>query len=338
MIMSVFSVDFLTSNIELIQQVRGFIADWKSDTDYIETNTSGSTGTPKTIRLLKTQMKASAQMSGKYFHFSSNKKIMLSLPIHTIGGKMIVIRAIEFNMILVVSDLEKNPIRNLNNSIYFISLVPYQLQSIIEETPDKLNLIENILLGGAPVSEKLKNQIQLFRPNFYESYGMTETMSHVAIKNLKSSGNYFEALGNTEFSIKNDTLTIHANDINIENLQTNDQVKLLNKKQFIWLGRKDFVINSGGKKFHPEIIEHKLANSIPQRFYIYKEFDEKLGEKIILIIEHESSDLLVEEIKKSCQNRLEKHEIPKKIYFTNQFYETKSNKINRIETYNNMKK
>ena len=336
--MSDFSILFLTTNEELKTKVLNFIDDWKTEKEYIETNTSGSTGTPKTIRLQKKEMKASAQMSGEYFKFSSGKKIMLSLSIDTIGGKMIVVRALENKMTLVVSNLEKNPIRNLNESIYFISLVPYQLLTIIEETPKKLNLIDHVLLGGAPVSKKLKAQIQDLKPCFYESFGMTETMSHVAIKNLKSKNDSFEALGSTYFTLVNDSLVIHAPELNIQNLQTNDQVELVSNKQFKWLGRKDFVINSGGKKFHPELIEHKLENSIPFRFYIHKEFDRKLGEKIVLIIENETSENLKEEIFTICKNQLDKHEIPKNIYFIKLFVETNSGKINRIETYKKLKK
>ena len=334
--MSNFCVQFNTSNSELIKKVQDFIVIWNSDQDFIETNTSGSTGSPKIIRLLKKNMEASAEISGNYFQFSEGKKIMLSLSIDTIGGKMIVVRAIQRKMTLIVSDLEKNPIKNLVEPIYFISLVPYQLQTILEQTPKKIDLVDNVLLGGAPVSEKLIQKIRFLRPNFYESYGMTETMSHIAIKNLKSSKMCFEALGKTYFSTENDALIITAPDLNIENLVTNDLVELINHKQFIWLGRKDFVINSGGKKFHPELIEKKLEFFIPYRFFIHKETDEKLGEKIILLIENSPSIQLKNAIQEICLVKLEKYEIPKKIYFLEAFVETNSNKINRIETFNKL--
>lgn len=331
--MQKFTISYLSNDINLQNSIQNFIDDWRSESEFIENQTSGSTGKPKKIQLKKKHMKASAQMSGAYFNFSEGKKIMLSLSIDTIGGKMIVVRAMEFNMTLIVTDILKNPIKLLNESIYFLSLVPYQLQAILEESPDKINLIQNILLGGAPVSEYLTNQIQTLLPSFFESFGMTETMSHVAIKNLKLKTNIFEALGQTNFTQESDSLVINAPELGIRKLQTNDQVHLIDETHFVWLGRKDFAINSGGKKFHPELLERKLENSFPYRYFIHKELDEKLGERIIMFIEHKPSTSLYIQIQQIVSSKLEKHEIPKQIYFAFPFIETNSGKINRIETY-----
>lgn len=325
-------IHFSTKNEELQRKVTAFIEDWYSEKSYIEAKTSGSTGTPKIIKLCKSTLIASAHLSNSYFNYSSGKKSILSLSIDTIGGKMIVIRALEFKMDLIVTDNVKNPIANLKIPAYIISLVPYQLLNILEETPQKLNLIENILLGGAPVSNSLNNQIQYLNSNYFESYGMTETMSHIAIKNLKSKNQHFEALGKTTFTLQNDTLVIHAPEIGIDNLLTNDIINLISPTTFSWLGRKDFVILSGGKKFHPEILEKKLENRISQRFFIFKEADDKLGEKIVLYIENIEDHNLRLKIEKILIDSMEKYEVPKKIYFISKFSETESGKINRIET------
>lgn len=327
------NIQYLTENKELIAKVQQFIFDWQTPKETIVTKTSGSTGTPKTISLLKKHMRASAQMSGKYFQFSSNQKIALSLSIDTIGGKMIIVRALEFKMTLVVLDVVKNPIKLLVDSIYFISLVPYQLQAILEETPEKLNFVENVLLGGAPVSQTLKNQLQFLTPNFYESYGMTETMSHVAIKNLKLQHNYFEGLENTFFSCCADELIIDAPELGIIQLQTKDQVQLVDNTKFVWLGRTDFAINSGGIKIHPEIIERKIEKVIPFRFFIHKEKDNLLGEIVVLLIEKSHSNPVKTELQDAIKLLLTNYEFPKKIYFIETFIETNSGKINRIETF-----
>jgi len=327
------NIKFITNNQEIKSNVLDFIHDWYSEKTYILSKTSGSTGKPKTIKLLKKHLKASAQMTGDFFNFSKGQNILLSLSIDTIGGKMILIRALEFKMQLIVSDVVKNPIQNLKEQIAFISVVPYQLRSILEESPEKLKYINTVLIGGAPVPQSLIDAIQQFPINFYESYGMTETMSHVAIRNLKHPTPIFSALGNICFSTTNDSLIIHAPQLGIDNLETNDQVSLLNSTQFIWLGRKDFVINSGGKKFYPEMLEKKLENQLKDRFFITKEMDEKLGEKIILFIENNYSDERNNEIKEQLKSILEKHEFPKNIYYIYPFEETISGKINRISTF-----
>jgi O-succinylbenzoic acid--CoA ligase len=331
------NIKFITDNQELKTKVLGFIDEWNSNKNYITSQTSGSTGKPKTIKLLKKHLKASAQMTGEYFKFDEGQNILLSLSPDTIGGKMIIIRALEFNMHLIVSDVVKNPLLKLKEHISFVSLVPYQLISILEESPNKLNLIDNILLGGAPVSKSLSDSIKHFPMNFYESYGMTETMSHVALKNLKDPIPNFTALGNTWFSTSNESLIIHAPHLGINSLETNDQVSLVNSKQFNWLGRKDFVIISGGKKFHPEMLEKKIENELNDRFFITKEYDEKLGEKIVLLIENSYELELDNKIVEILVNKLEKHEIPKNIYYCLHFEETNSGKINRIATYQKWK-
>ena len=331
------NIKYLTKDQELKSKVLAFIDAWYSEKLYIESNTSGSTGKPKTIQLLKKHLKASAQMTGEYFKFEQGQNILLSLSVDTIGGKMIIIRALEFNMNLIVSDVVKNPIKNLQENIFFSAFVPYQLIAIIEESPDKLKLIDNVLLGGAPVPKSLVEKIQAYTPNFHESYGMTETMSHVAIKNMKITKSNFIALGNTSFTTSNDSLIIHAPHLGIEALETNDQVELISSTEFKWLGRKDFVVISGGKKFHPELLEKKIENQLTDRYFITKESDEKLGEKLILFIENNYSSTHYAEIIKILISKLDKHEVPKNIYFYSPFVETDSGKINRISTYQKWK-
>lgn len=331
------NIKFITDNQELKSKVLAFIDEWYSEDTFILSQTSGSTGKPKTIKLPKKYLKASAQMTGEYFKFTEGQNILLSLSTDTIGGKMIIIRALEFKMQLIVSDVVKNPLLNLQEHIAFASFVPYQLISILEESPEKLSLIDNILLGGAPVSNLLSDSIQNFPMNFYESYGMTETMSHVAIKNLKDPIPNFRALENISFTTSNDSLIIHALHLGIEALETNDHVSLVNSKQFIWLGRKDFVIISGGKKVHPEILEKKIESHFKERFFITKEYDEKLGEKIVLFVENKYTVELNNHIKEILKNKLDKHDIPKNIYYCFPFEETNSGKINRISTYQKWK-
>ncbi len=332
------SISYLTENQELINKVQDFISEWNSESEYILSKTSGSTGVPKVIRLPKNLLRSSAHMTGDYFKFQKGQVILLSLSIDTIGGKMIVIRALEYGMNIVVTDLTKNPLLHLETPVYFASLVPYQVQEILENTPKKFKLISNVLIGGAPISQKTLKQLKHSSTNFFESFGMTETMSHIAIKKISSKYGLFEAVGKTHFSVQNECLVIHAPDLDIKRLQTNDEIELHSSTQFVWLGRKDFVINSGGYKFHPELIESKLEPLFTFRFFIHKESDEKLGERIILLVEQEYEKQLKEKIKTILSIKLSTYEIPKQIYFIPTFIETASGKINRISTYFSFKK
>lgn len=322
----------LSNSMEVTQEVDSFYKEWNSSTSSLFVQTSGSTGAPKTIELQKKHMRASAQMTGEYFQFKPKQKIALSLSPKTIGGKMILVRAWLFDMDLVLLPLNRNPIETLEMNLDFIALVPMQLQTILAENPEKINLIKQVLIGGAPLSKQLEEKIMFFDTSFYESFGMTETMSHFAIRSVNHPPeSHFNCLKQVSISTNSEQcLIVHAPQLGVENIVTNDEIKQINESSFVWLGRKDFVINSGGYKFHPERIERKIAGYFQGRFFVFGENDEVLGERIVMAVEsdHQYSVQLNEVI----QTILDKYEQPKHIYFLANFVETMSGKINRIKT------
>lgn len=337
--MSLFKIKYLTNDSGLIQKVENFIADWTDSGSHIETHTSGSTGTPKVIRLEKSKMRCSAEMTGAYFGFEPEQKILLCLSPDSIGGKMLIVRAIIHEMELVVSDLGRNPMERIDFGIDFAAMVPMQIQTIISENPGKLNLIRNLLIGGASVSPQLEAQLAPFETNAFESFGMTETMSHIAVKKLSPSPvlpqgrkSPFEALKGIRFSTEDEQLVIHAPGLGLPRLATTDVVELVGESAFYWKGRVDFAINSGGIKFHPELIEKKLAGTIDTRFFITGEKDPLLGEKMVLVLEGSENDFQPEKIMQAIKPKLGRYEVPKEIYFVSAFPETASGKVNRMQT------
>lgn len=329
--MKLFKVNYLTANKALKIKVEKFISEWLDNTNSIVTSTSGSTGVPKEIVLDKSKMKASAKATGLFFDFKAGEKILLCLSPDSIGGKMLIVRAIIYDMELVVVELSRNPLSFIDFKIDFVAMVPMQIQTILKENQGKLNLIKNLMIGGATVSDSLKQDLKSFDCNAFESFGMTETMSHIAIKRLNTS-DVFEALDGIHFSTSDNQLTIHAPSLGLEKLITTDVVELIDKHTFKWKGRADFAINSGGIKFHPEAIEKKLSQFISPRFFITGQQDQLLGEKIILIVEGNEALLDLSKLKNGMQQVLNNYEIPKNIYFREKFEETSSGKINRLAT------
>jgi O-succinylbenzoic acid--CoA ligase len=328
-------IEFLTSDSIYINEVNQFITDWFDEKEYIISKTSGSTGKPKELKLKKEYLRASARMTGNYFQFKETDNLLLSLPIFGIGGKMIIIRAIEFNCNLIVVSPQYNPLKDLKNrEIKIISLVPYQVNKIIEEDKDAFSNVKNVLIGGAPVGIKLINKLKFLNTAFFETFGMTETYSHIALKNLKENS-YFQLLNYITINTQNDCLQINAPHIGIQNLLTNDLINKIDESHFEWIGRKDFIINSGGVKLQPELIENKLEEIITTSYFISKEKDDNFGEIVVLIIE----GLTIEEqsIRKILLNKLLTYEMPKKIYFLKEFVYTNTHKINRIETLKRLK-
>ena len=193
------------------------------------------------------------------------------------------------------------------------------------------------MVGGAVVSRKLKDKIQKCPSNIFETYGMTETVTHIAARRLnnfdrspisKEEWHYFTAMTNVRISQDlRGCLVIDAPFVSSKELITNDLVKIHSETTFDWLGRIDNVINSGGVKIFPEQIESKLSEFMDQRYLIASEEDETLGQRVILVIEGGQHDL-----DKTIFKVLDKFEVPKQIYYLPTFVDTFSGKVQREET------
>jgi len=315
------------------QMVLNFVKDWISSDEWITVQTSGSTGKPKKIQLLKSKMKASARATIDFFKLQKNQTLLLALSTDYIAGKMMVIRALEQNMTIVIAPLQANPLLiDLPIKIHFSAFVPMQVQTILANNKSKANYqnIDTVIIGGGRINEKLDAQIQTLKNDNYATFGMTETISHIALRNISKKEKSFTALPFVSFrSDTNNCLIIHAPKVCDYQLKTNDCIELLNNNQFIWKGRYDFVINSGGIKLHPESIEKNILSLIPNhRFYITGENDALLGEKVVLKIESKV-DFNVDELESKLSQNLTKFEQPKMIYIVHQFKETETGKIIR---------
>ena len=235
---------FITTNSQLITEVNDFIAEWRKPSSTISVNTSGSTGAPKLIELCKSNMVASAQMTGDFFDLKTNQSILLAISPKTIGGMMVIVRAIVLELNLIVTDVSTTPLNALNEPIDFTAMVPIQVKTSLESSPEKFDLIHS-MVGGGPVSKILEDQLKHISPNVYHTFGMTETISHIALKNIKSSDDCYHTLDEVDIKTENDCLVIQSLALGLNRLVTNDIVELKSETSFKWLGRSDFAINSG---------------------------------------------------------------------------------------------
>ncbi|MDD2798648.1 MAG: AMP-binding protein [Bacteroidales bacterium] len=313
-----------------------FLANWFDDGETIKAQTSGSTGVPKPILLKKESMLASARLTNQFFKLKEGDTAVMCLSANYIAGKMMVVRAIAGDLNLVVIEPTSTPI--IDKRIEFAAMVPMQVDSLLktEEGIASLQNISKLIIGGSAVSPLLEEQLQQLSTKCYSTYGMTETVSHVALRSLNGAhkSTDYEALEGVWFEQdKRDCLIIHAPHLQEEPFTTNDIVSFKSNTCFEWLGRFDNVINSGGVKLFPEAIEQKLSTIISERFYITSIVDDKLGEKVVLVIEGtpfsmEKLNLLETEI----SNQLTRFERPRQIIFLSKFQETSTGKIKRIIT------
>ncbi|MFK7001264.1 AMP-binding protein [Flavobacterium oreochromis] len=299
-----------------------FILQWFNPDSDLQVQTSGTTGVAKQIALKKQAMVYSAQSTGAFFRLNEDTKALCCLPVKYIAGKMMLVRAMVLGWDLTLVEPSSSPLENASMEYDFAAMVPLQ----VEQSLNKLSKIKILLIGGAKVNAILTEKLLQRAINAYESYSMTETITHIALKKIGTKS--FKILPG--IVINQDgrgCLVIDAPNINNNLLITNDLVDLVSESEFIWKGRIDNVINSGGIKLFPEQIESKLIHKIKQRFFICGLLDERLGEKLVLIVEG-----LNDQINSSVFNELSIYEVPKQVIFIPKFEETETGKIKRKET------
>ncbi len=306
-----------------------FLTDWISSREWVEVRTSGSTGAPKTIRLSKQAMVNSALATGAYFGIKEKSNALLCLSTRHIAAKMMLVRAMVLGLSLDMVTPTSTPLKGVDKSYDLCSMVPMQLEKSLKH----LGRIGTLLVGGAPIPKGLKDKLQGIQTKIYETYGMTETCSHIAVRFLDvahgTGSEHFHTLPGITVSLDSrGCLQIHAPELEIEQLVTNDLVDLVSENEFDWLGRWDNVINSGGVKLIPEQIEEKLKSVVNGQFILTSLPDDTLGEKLILVKEGKQikTDVL-DKIKK--MKSLDPYERPKEIYFLEQFPLSETGKVRR---------
>ena len=332
--------DRTKSEDQWIVDIAEAIRTWYDKATHISIFTSGSTGTPKLIRHAKESMKTSALMTASRFGLKPGMTSFNCLPAKYIAGKMMLIRAIVIGMdqICVAPKLSLSLPNNLPGDvpqklkpIDFAAMTPMQLSATLNEGPAFIEKIDQLILGGAPISQKLLKRIQDLKTRCFATYGMTETITHIATKpvNGLESQEAFEVLDGVVISTEDDNLVIKADHLGDEPIKTNDQVRLAGENKFVWIGRSDDVINRGGVKVHPAIIEEQLNDAISHRYIITAEGDDESGYKPALVIESGEEPYKDNPQFLSTINALDKLQRPENIYFVEQLIETPTGKVKR---------
>ena len=330
------------SSFQTLSQLQGhvsselyaFLQDWFSPEPFVWGHTSGSTGIPQAIRLYKRDMQASAELTNRFFDISASSKLLLCLSPRYIAGKMMVVRALSAGAMLYEQPVSSLPLEGWSVPVDLAAMVPMQVASTLSKADgaDRLSLISRLLIGGAPVDAALETRLAALPCESYATYGMTETVSHVALRRLGCTDAVYAALGDVTFSVDDRTcLVVHTPHLSGKRFVTNDMVRLIDDRHFIWSGRYDNVIISGGLKFSAEELERKIAPLLFRRYYVTAAPDEFLGQHIVLVIEGEPYDeVALQQLRAQLSGVLQRFEMPREIRFLSRFLETYSGKIRRV--------
>lgn len=314
------------------EDLKAFEAEWYSEVPYITAHTSGSTGTPKEIRLPKDDMRHSALATCRKFGITRDSHLVIPLAPQYIATKMMIVRSIVSGARLTMLPASNRPdFSSVEGRMDLLAIVPSQLPYVLNES-GRAGDIGAIIVGGAPMTPSSESLAAGAPCEVCASYGMTETCSHVALRCVSAGETVYRAMPGISFETDGDgRLIIVAPHYSFGRLLTNDIVRLHDAYSFEWLGRYDNVINSGGIKIQPELVESRLAGHIPYPFYISGTPDDKWGQAVTLNIEvpdgvqpPDTEDLL-----SLCRQHLTPHEVPRRVVIHKAFKRTATGKLRR---------
>lgn len=337
------------------EQAISFGQAWQSGQTEFVLHTSGSTGSPKPISLTRAQMQGSATLTGHTFGLRAGDTALCCLNIAYIAGTMMLVRAMTLGLKLTLVEPSGNPLANFDRDTTrfdFMAFVPLQLQAILEQTPNQipiLNRAKVILLGGAATSPAQETQLQAISAPVFATYGMTETVSHIAIRRLNAPNatDYFTALSGVKLGVdERGCLNIRSAASQFELIQTNDVVEWADTEQphsqFRLVGRADSIINTGGVKVQPERVERLIMNELASagvspRLFVTGRPDERLGQQLVLVVEGDWTLWKVIEATKeqwltAIRQEIGPYAVPKALIFAPSFRETPTGKIDRKAT------
>ena len=264
------------------QELFSFLSEWFDPADTLLVHTSGSTGKPKELYVEKERMMESACLTCSFLGLQKEDSALLCMPLQYIAGKMVVIRA----------------------------LVVYNSLQVPEEKAI-LQQIRHLIIGGGPIDSQLNAALKDFPHAVWSTYGMTETLSHIALRRLNGpeASDWYTPFESIQIRLsKENTLVIYAPEICEKELVTNDIAEINGQNQFRILGRKDNTINTGGVKVQIEQVEAALKEHLSVPFLITSAPDEKFGEIIVLLAEGQLPD----DIEQTCTHQLPPYWRPKR--------------------------
>jgi O-succinylbenzoic acid--CoA ligase len=326
-------------------KVLDFCRQWLNGTQDVALHTSGSTGQPQPVLMKRHQLEASARRTGDYFDLGPGDRMLVCLNCEFVGGMMMLVRGFERRMHLTIVEPHADPLALVPTEAKFdfASFVPLQLRAVLAAGhAERLNQMKAILVGGAAVDASLAKQIRQLTVPVYLTYGMTETASHIALRRLngpKPTTAYQVLPGIHVAQDARGCLTVRADVTDDQLITTNDRIKLLDAHTFEWLGRVDFVINSGGVKVQAEKVEQVLEVALAElglpgrRVFIAGRPDERLGEQVTAYLEGEPlPEPQQQQLMSLLRKRLGKYERPRELVYVPQFQTTASGKLNRLAT------
>lgn len=308
-----------------------FLEKWFDASPVITVHTSGSTGTPKGLVVRKDRMMQSARLTCEFLNLQAGDTALLCMNLRYIGAMMVVVRSLVAGLNLIVRPASGHPLSDIEEPLRFAAMVPLQVYNTLRvpEEKERLEQTDILIIGGGAVDDSLEAEMSALPTAVYSTYGMTETLSHIALRRLngETASKHYYPFPSVELSLSAEsTLVIKAPLICGEVLQTNDIACIYPDGSFTIAGRKDNVINSGGIKIQAEEMEKRLRPFIPVPFVVTSVPDPRLGQALTLLI---AGQVDVRELESKLQTVLDAYHRPRHIFMTESIPQTENGKTDR---------
>lgn len=335
--------------------VNDFLQEWNSPSETLLVHTSGSTGKPKPMWVEKQRMLNSAHITCDFLGLRPGDSALLCMSLDYIAGKMMVVRSIERKLRLFSVRPSGHPLSDesltkmVEMDFDFVAMVPMQVYNTLQvpQERERLSRIKHLIIGGGAIDDALAEELRSLPGAVWSTYGMTETLSHIALRRLngEEASEWYQPFDSVGVSLNSDgCLVIDAPLVCSEPLVTNDIAEIKQQETsshssdassslktssphvlFRIKGRKDNVICSGGIKIQIEEVENLLRQHLDAPFLLAKKKDEKFGEIAVLVTE--SGDL--EGVEAICRQVLPKYWVPRQYLHFDQLPMTETGKPKR---------
>jgi len=312
--------------------IKQFLETWRNDAEF-SFRSSGTTGTPKTFTFPKSSLVASAKATINALDLQPEQEhVLMCLSPNFVGGAMMIARALVLNCSCTLIPPSSDILDQLNahHPYSFASFVPLQLQTL-QLHSEKYSLIRNVLVGGASIPKPIERQLSTFTNRTYHTYAMTETLSHVALRQMGKEQGY-RAILPYRISLNEHSCLRISGGFLAEPIQTNDLGKWIDNQRFFIVGRTDFVINSGGIKIQPEALEEVLLEweELGQtEIAIGKLPHPILGEECVLFVSGDFDENRMNNLNEFLKGKGYHYEIPKRYFILNGFPRNENGKLDR---------
>lgn len=310
-----------------------FVSDWLSDSPTLLVHTSGSTGKPKPMLVEKRRMEASARITCGFLGLRAGDTALLCMPLDFIAGKMVVVRSLVWGLRLVAVEPSGHPLKGLTESPTFAAMVPMQVYNSlkVEEERRLLRDIKHLIIGGGAINRDMAEELRGFPNAVWSTYGMTETLSHIALRRLSGAeaSEWYEPFDGVGVTTNADgCLVIDAPAVCAQPLVTNDIAEIApDGRRFRIRGRRDNVVCSGGLKLQIEEMEARLQPHLNVPYMISKRPDDKFGEAVVLLAVTDDMESVCE----VCRKHMPRYEQPRYFLAVSELPMTPTGKPARAE-------